>query len=102
MAVGSTVVELVVACAARAVIVDRSGKEPMQKLTDEQAVVISAYTGVLCCEFEVMHAEIEKRLGRPVWTHELGDERFMEDRIRPAFKDDFLDMCPECKIDVVP
>jgi len=67
----------------------------MQKLTKEQAVVISAYTGALCCAFSDMHAEIEKRLGRPVYTHELGSKKLCEDVIKPAFKDDFLAMVPK-------
>jgi hypothetical protein len=66
----------------------------MQKLTTEQAVVVSAYTGFLICPFEQMHAEIEKRLGRPVWTHEMGSQTVMKEESRPAFKADFLAMFP--------
>jgi len=63
----------------------------MQKLTIEQAVVISAYTGFMACPFSAMHAEIEKRLGRSVWTHEMPS--IIDTEIRPAFKDDFISMC---------
>ena len=66
----------------------------MQKLTMEQAVVVSAYTGFLVCPFDQMHAEIEKRLGRPVWTHEMGSEKFVDEQVRPAFKADFVAMLP--------
>lgn len=66
----------------------------MQTLTMEQAVVVSAYTGFLVCPFDQMHAEIEKRLGRPVWTHEMGSEKFMDEQVRPAFKADFVAMSP--------
>lgn len=63
----------------------------MQKLTKEQAVVISAYTGVLCCNFTDLHEYIEKVMGRPVFTHELGDELFWDD-LRDKTKKDFLSM----------
>ncbi len=66
----------------------------MQKLTMEQAVVISGYTGVLACPFDELHREIEKRLGRPVWTHELGSRDLMENKIKPKFRDDFLSIIP--------
>lgn len=77
-----------------AVPVSQCGKEKMQKLTTEQAVVISGYTGVLACPFAVLHAEIETRMGRPVWTHELGSHELMETEIKPKFKTDFLAMIP--------
>lgn len=64
----------------------------MTKLTKKQAVVISAYTGFLCCRFSDMHAEIERRLGRPVYTHEMGS--IMDSEIRPAFRADFVAMAP--------
>ena len=67
----------------------------MQKLTMEQAVVVSAYTGFLVCPFDQMHAEIEKRLGRPVWTHEMGSEKFVDEQVRPAFEADFVAMLPD-------
>ena len=67
----------------------------MQKLTKEQAVVVSAFTGTLICEFSDMHAEIEKRLGRSVMTHELGSTELNEKLVKPAFRDDFIALFPE-------
>jgi hypothetical protein len=55
-------------------------------------VIISAYTGYLCVEFSKMHAAVEKKLGRPIWTHEF--PIIMDSEIRPAFKDDFVAMAP--------
>jgi hypothetical protein len=66
----------------------------MKPLDLDQAIVISAYTGVLICPFSAMHKEIEKRLGYPVFTHQLGDKIFIESQVRPAFKDDFLSLMP--------
>ena len=65
----------------------------MKPLDLDQAVVISAYTGIMCCMFSDMHSEVEKRLGRPVFTHEFASKKLWEDKIMPAFKDDFLALC---------
>jgi hypothetical protein len=62
----------------------------MDKLTLEQAVVISAYTGYMLCPFSAIHEEVEKRLGRPVFTHEFPS--IHESDIMPAFRDDFVAM----------
>ena len=65
----------------------------MQKLTMEQAVVVSIYTGYLVCPFEKVHAAIEERLGRPVWTHEMANSKLMDD-VRKMFMDEFVSMAP--------
>lgn len=62
------------------------------KLTTEQAVIISAYTGYMICKFSEMHEAVEKALGRPVWTHEF--PRIMDSEIRPAFKERFIALAP--------
>lgn len=63
----------------------------MQKLTKEQGIIISAYTGVLCCNFTDLHEYIEKVMGRPVFIDELGDDLFWDD-LRDKTKKDFLSM----------
>jgi hypothetical protein len=65
----------------------------MKPLDLDQAVVISAYTGIMCCNFSDMHSEVEKRLGMPVFTHEFASKKLWEDEIKPAFKDDFIALC---------
>lgn len=64
----------------------------MDKLTIEQGIVISAYTGFLCCEFSAMHADVEKRIGHPVWTHQFADKE-MREKIKELYKADFIAMC---------
>lgn len=64
------------------------------KLTKEQAIIISGYTGVLICNFADLHEDVEKRMGRPVWTHEFGDESFTE-KVEDLYRDDFIDLAPE-------
>lgn len=67
----------------------------MQKLTMEQAIVISAYTNILICPFGAMYREIERRLGHPVFMSQLGNQEFVENKIMPKFKDDFIAMAPD-------
>ena len=40
-------------------------------MTKHEAIVVSAYTGFLMCDFGDVHEYIEKKLGRPIWTHEF-------------------------------
>jgi hypothetical protein len=52
----------------------------MERLTKEQALLLSAYTGILLCDsFGDLHQYIEKIAGRPVFTHEMGHTKFMEE-----------------------
>lgn len=61
-------------------------------MTKQEKIVVSAYTGVLMCDFSDLHEYIEKKLGRPVWTHELASEEVQKE-IRQKTKDDFLELC---------
>lgn len=61
----------------------------MQKLTKEQAIVVTGFTGLMCCEFSDFHADVEQRMGRPVWTHEFA---FNADEVKELYREDFLDM----------
>ena len=63
----------------------------MKKLTSEQAVVVSAFTGYHIGDFAETHKAVEEKLGRPVWTPEFPSLR---DEIREAFRDDFIAMNP--------
>lgn len=65
----------------------------MKKLTKKQAVIISAYTGILCCDFSDLHKYIEQKLGRSVWTHELASEKVMSE-LKEKSRADFLAICP--------
>ncbi len=54
-----------------------------------EAAVISAYTGILIGDFSDLHGYIEKLMGRPVWTHELGDKELAQ-HIKALAYDDFV------------
>ena len=47
----------------------------VSRLTREQAAIIGAYTGTLCGPFSDMHEYVEKIMGRPVETFEMGHEQ---------------------------
>lgn len=61
-------------------------------MTKQEKIVVSAYTGILMCDFSDLHEYIEKKLGRPVWTHEMASEEVQKE-IRQKTKDDFLEIC---------
>lgn len=63
----------------------------MSMLTQHQATVLTGYTGILMCDFSEFHGDVEKRLGRPVWTHEFGKEEMTEE-VKEAYKEDFFAM----------
>ena len=58
--------------------------EALKRLT----IVGSAATGFLMCEVSDMHKYVEEIMGRPVFTHEMGDKDTAE-KIRHAAGDDF-------------
>jgi len=63
------------------------------KLTNEQAVIISIYTGYTCCNFSLIHEKIEQLLGHRVFTHELANEK-LRDKLQELVKEEFLAICP--------
>lgn len=60
-------------------------------MTKQESLVLSAYTGyMLCKDFSEFHNYIEQVMERPVFTHELGDDRFVEelsDKVKPDVLD---------------
>ena len=66
----------------------------MTKLTKEQAIVITGFTGKLACKFADFHEDVERRLGEPVFTHQFGDREFAK-QIEELYRADFLAMIEE-------
>lgn len=58
-------------------------------MTAQEAAVVSAYTGFLLGDFATMHQYVEKIMERPVYTHEMGDQRITGE-IRQRAKADFV------------
>lgn len=61
-------------------------------MTQQERLVVSAYTGYLMTDCRLVHGFIEERLGRPIWTHEFADEKVWEE-IRQKIKPEFLALC---------
>ena len=58
-------------------------------MTKKEAAIVAAYTGYLIGEFGEMHKYVEEIMGRPVWTHEMANEEFMN-KLREKIKQDFI------------
>ncbi|WP_202620953.1 hypothetical protein [Pseudoflavonifractor sp. 524-17] len=61
-------------------------------MTKMEKIIVSAYTGVLMCDFSDLHEYIEKKLGHPVWTHELASKEVWAE-IKEKTKADFMTIC---------
>ncbi len=60
-------------------------------LTKREAAIVSAYTGYLLGEFADMHDYVEEVMGRPVFTHEMGEGSFTA-QLRLKTKADFISL----------
>ena len=69
-------------------------------MTKQEKIVVSAYTGVLMCDFDDLHEYIEDKLGRSVWTHELASEAVSAE-IKEKSKADFLAICQRESDDLI-
>lgn len=58
-------------------------------MTKREAAIVSAYTGVMLGTMGDMCEYIEEILKRPVFTHELANQKVVEE-IRKASKPDFM------------
>lgn len=63
----------------------------MQQFTEEQGIVITGFTGLMACDFSKFHEDVEKRIKRPILTHEFGDKELWVE-IKEAYRDDFVYM----------
>lgn len=61
-------------------------------MTKQEKIIVSAYTGMLMCDFDDVHEYIQKKLGRPVFSHELADKDIQKE-IEEKTKGDFLEIC---------
>lgn len=59
------------------------------RMTPRQGAIVSAYTGILSCNFDDFHRYVEEVMGHPVWTHEFADPDFVKD-LKEKSKEDFL------------
>ncbi|WOK01496.1 hypothetical protein [Pseudomonas phage UF_RH7] len=62
-------------------------KEP--RISQAQGIILTGFTGIMMCEFSAFHADVEKRLGRPVFTHEL-PSLMSDGTLKAAYREDFM------------
>ena len=74
------------ACYDEALTQQPAAVDEVEQLTEQQAVIVTGYTGTLCGSFGAFHADLEKRAGRPVFTHEMSDFGW----IKSLYRDDFI------------
>lgn len=66
----------------------------MNRFDETEKIVVSAYAGVLMCDFSDVHKYIEEKLERPVFSHEFAGKRIWEE-IRIKTRADFLAICDD-------
>lgn len=54
-------------------------------MTREEAIIITGFTGTLCCPIEVFQRDAEQRAGRSLYTHQLGSPF-----VRSLYRADFM------------
>lgn len=62
-------------------------------MTKREKIIVSAYTGVLLCDFDDLHRYIEEAVGRPVKTIELGMDGEIWEKVKAYSKEEFLEIC---------
>lgn len=67
-------------------------------MTKRECAIVSAYTGILCGDFNEFHKYIEEKMGRPIYTHELADKTLWE-VIKELSKEDFCNLGKESRND---
>lgn len=66
-------------------------------MTDREKAIVMAYTGVAMLtgdKLDLFYQYLEEILGRPVFTHELADNKVF-DEIKEKSKADFVNLCKE-------
>lgn len=64
-------------------------------MTDKEKAVVMAFTGVTMLtgdKFSIFHKYVEDIMGRPVFTHEMGDREIAR-KIKEKALPDFLKIC---------
>jgi hypothetical protein len=64
-------------------------------MTKREGSIVSAYTGILACDFVDFQKYVEEIMGRPVFTHEMGNKDIAE-MIKEKSKVDFISLAKSC------
>jgi hypothetical protein len=64
-------------------------------MTNQEKIIVTGYTGIFMAkDFGDFHEDVEKRMNRPVYTHEMGDKEFSKN-LKELYREDFLKLCAE-------
>lgn len=58
-------------------------------LTLEQGIILTGYTNTMLAPFSDFHKDAERRMGRPILSHEFGDQRTV-DKLKVLYREDFM------------
>lgn len=61
-------------------------------MTQQEKIIVMAYTGVSMTDFSSFHAYAEKKLGRPIFTHQFADKEVVEE-LKNAVHSEFVALC---------
>jgi len=64
-----------------------------EKITEDQGIIMTGYTGIMCCPMDRFHKDAEKRLGEPILAREMATPEFWE-KMKRLYRDDFLELLP--------
>ncbi len=64
----------------------------MQELTREQAVAVTALTGITFCRAKVFIEDVSKKLGRIVHPSEFNNPAFLLE-VKERYEEDFVPLC---------
>ena len=71
----------------------KSEDSVVPRLTEEQAAIMMAFTGISCGPFELFYRYAQEKLNRQVQFHDaLTRKEFMAE-IKEASREDFLNIC---------
>lgn len=65
-------------------------------MTEKEKLIVTAYTGILMCDFGTLHKYVEEQLGRPILTNELGDKELWKE-LKEVVKPEFMKLCDNKK-----
>lgn len=66
----------------------------VDRLDKEQAAIVGAFTGFLASPLDELHEYVQRIMGRPVSTQELGLPAIAKE-IKEAARTDFIKICRE-------
>lgn len=61
-------------------------------MTKREGAIITAYTGIMCCDLPTFHTYAEEKLNRSIFTHEFSDAEVLA-ALKVNSKEDFISIC---------